>query len=106
MVISKRFEYHAFIMPRNDGMKQKKSTLISTAIIGYNCEKQSLRRRLVLHGSPPYVISVKTERIGREPAEATADVDPRYVLDGHASAENKGLRRNEHSNNNSTQNAR
>jgi hypothetical protein len=46
-------------------------------------------------------MSIKTVRIGREPAEATAGVDLRYVLDGHASAENKGLRKHEHSNNNS-----
>ena len=81
-------------------MKQKKSTLVSTAIIGCSRGKQSLRRRLVLYGSPPYVISVKTVEIGSEPAEATGDFDLRYVLDGHACAENKGVRKHEHSNNN------
>lgn len=101
MIISKGFEYHAFVVLGNGGMKQKKSTLISTAMISCRWKKQFVRPHLVLRGNPPYVTSVKTVRIGREPAEATAGVDLRYVLDGHACAENKGLRKHEHSNNNS-----
>lgn len=100
MVISKGFEYHAFVTLRNDRMKQKESTLISTATIGCSWKKQGVSRHLVLRGNPPYVTSAKTVRIEREPAEATASVDLRYVLDGHAYAENKGLRKHEHSNNN------
>jgi hypothetical protein len=82
-------------------MKQKKNTLVSAAMIGCSWKTQSVKRHLALCGNPPYVMSIKTVRIGREPAEATAGVDLRYVLDGHASAENKGLRKHEHSNNNS-----
>jgi hypothetical protein len=100
MVISKGFEYHAFATLRNDGMKQKESTLISTATIGCGWTKQVVSRHLVLRGNPPYVTSAKIVRIEREPAEATAGVDLGYVLDGHACAENKGVRKHEHSNNN------
>lgn len=53
-------------------MKQKKSTLVSTAMIGCSWKTQFAKRHLVLCGNPPYVISVQTVRIGREPAEATA----------------------------------
>jgi hypothetical protein len=100
MAISKGFEYHAFVTLRNDGMKQKESTLISTVTIGCGWTKQVVSRHLVLRGNPPYVTSAKTVRIEREPAEATAGVDLRCVLDGHACAENKGVRKHEHSNNN------
>jgi hypothetical protein len=79
-------------------MKQKKSTLISTAMRGCSWKTQFAKRYLVLLGNPPYVISVKTVRIAREPAKAMAGVDLRYVLDGHAYSENKGLRKYEHSN--------
>lgn len=100
MVISKGFEYHAFVTPRNDGMKQKESTLISTATISCGWTKQVVSRHLVLRGNPPYVTSAETVRTEREPAEATAGVDLGYVLDGHVCAENKGVRKHEHSNNN------
>ena len=100
MVISRGFEYHAFVTLRNDGMKQKESTLISTATIGCGWTKQVVSRHLVLRGNPPYVTSAKIVRIEREPAEATSGVDLRYVLVGHACAENKGGRKHEHSNNN------
>jgi hypothetical protein len=81
MVISKGFEYHAFVTLRNDGMKQKKSTLISTATIGCGWTKQVVSRHLVLRGNSPYVTSAKTVRTKRGPAEATAGVDLRYVLE-------------------------
>ena len=79
-------------------MKQKKSTLISTAMKGCSWKTQFAKRHLVLHGNSPYVTSVETVRTAREPAEAMTGVDLRYVLDGHAYAENKGLRKYEHSN--------
>jgi hypothetical protein len=86
MVISKGFEHHASVTLRNDGMKQKESTLISTAMTGCSWKTQFVKRHLVLCGNPPYVTSAKIVRIEREPAEATAGVDLRYVLDGHACA--------------------
>lgn len=100
MVISRGFEYHAFVTLRNDGMKQKESTLISTAMTGCSWKTQFVKRHLILCGNPPYVTSAKTVRIEREPAEATSGVDLRWVLVGHACAENKGVRKHEHSNNN------
>jgi len=102
MAISKGFEYHAFVTLRNDGMKQKESTLISTPTIGCGWTKQVVSRHLVLRGNPPYVTSAETVRIEREHAEATAGVDLRYVLDGPACAENKGVRKHECSNNDGT----
>jgi hypothetical protein len=68
-------------------MKQKESILISTAMIGCSWKKQFAKRHLVLRGNAPYVISVKAVRIGREPAEATAGGDLRYVPDNHACAQ-------------------
>jgi len=64
MVKSKGFEYHAFVILRNDGMKQEKSTLNSTAITSCTGKKQFVRHHLFLRGNPPYVISVETVRIG------------------------------------------
>lgn len=98
MVISRDFEHRAFVTLRNDGMKQKESTLISTPTIGCGWTNQVVSRHLVLCGNPPYVISAKTVRIVRKPAEATAGVDLRYVIDGYACAENKEVRK-EHGNN-------
>jgi hypothetical protein len=63
--------------------QQKKSTLISTAMIGCSWKTQFVKRHLVLCGNPPYVMSVKTVRIGRERAEPRAGLDLRHVLDGH-----------------------
>ncbi|MGA2767502.1 MAG: hypothetical protein ABSF24_04215 [Candidatus Bathyarchaeia archaeon] len=47
-------------------MKQKKSALISTAILDHSWEKQFVRRHLVLQGNPPYVTSVKTVKIEKK----------------------------------------
>jgi hypothetical protein len=45
-------------------MNQKKSTLTSTVTIDCSWKRQFVRRHLVIHGSPPYVTSVKA--IGTE----------------------------------------
>jgi hypothetical protein len=93
MVISEGSEYHGLLIWSNDRMKQKKRTPLSTAMTGCSWKTQFAKRHLVLHGNAPYVISVKTVKSAKEPAEAMTSVDLRYVLDGHVYAENKGLRK-------------